>query len=82
MLKAEYNEFHLNSVLDIFLWNEGYKCLAYNILIVRNLKSLVKFILKEIAYEIYDKKELNTLQNVSNWFHSLLNSIFEQSLFG
>lgn len=30
----------------------------------------------------YDKKELNTLQNVSNWFHSLLNSIFEQSLFG
>lgn len=30
----------------------------------------------------YDKKELNTLQNVSNWFHSLLNSIFEQSFFG
>lgn len=38
MLKVEYNEFYLNLVLDIFLWNEGYKCLVYNILIVRNFK--------------------------------------------
>lgn len=53
MLKVKYNEFYLNLVLDIFLWNEGYKCLDYNILIVRNLKSLVKFILKEIVYEIW-----------------------------
>lgn len=53
MLKVEYNEFYLNLVLDIFLWNEGYKCLVYNILIVRNLKSLVKFISKEIVYEIW-----------------------------
>lgn len=42
MLKVEYNEFYLNLVLDIFLWNEGYKCLVYNILIVRNLKSLIE----------------------------------------
>lgn len=61
MLKVEYNEFYLNLVLDIFLWNEGYKCLVYNILIVRNLKILVKFILKEIVYKIKNKKELNIL---------------------